>query len=164
MAGPDGRLTILAEGYHSHLDLLQAAVLRVKLRHVGRWLEQRRANAALYDELLAETGVVTPSVPQGRTHSYRDYVVRVEARDAVRASLADAGIESALLYVPPLHLQPVYESLGYPPGSLPVTEATADDLLCLPVYPELSDSAVRRVAAELRRAAERARSTEGATT
>jgi dTDP-4-amino-4,6-dideoxygalactose transaminase len=164
MAGPDGRLTILAEGYHSHLDLLQAAVLRVKLRHVGRWIQQRRAHAALYDDLLAETAVVTPSVPQGSTHSYRNYAVRLESRDAVRAALADAGIESALLYVPPLHLQPVYVGLGYPRGSLPVTEATGEDLLCLPVYPELSESAVRRVAAELRRAAERARSTEGAST
>jgi dTDP-4-amino-4,6-dideoxygalactose transaminase len=164
MAGPDGRLTILAEGYHTHLDLLQAAVLRVKLRHIGAWVGQRRANAALYDELLAGTAVITPAVPRGRTHVYRNYVVRTRERDAVRAQLARAGIETALLYVPPLHRQPVYESLGYEPGSLPVTEATADELLCLPVYPELSEDAIRRVAGELLRATERPRSTEGATT
>ncbi len=164
MAGPDGRLTILAEGYHTHLDLLQAAVLRVKLRHIGTWIEQRRANAALYDELLAGTAVITPEVARGRTHVYRNYVVRVPERDAVRAELARAGIETALLYVPPLHRQPVYESLGYEPGSLAVTEATADELLCLPVYPELSESAVRRVAGGLRQAIEPSRSTEGATT
>ena len=153
MAGPDGRLTLLAEGYHTHLDLLQAAVLRVKLRHVGRWIMERRANAALYDELLADAPVVTPSVPEGRTHVYRNYVVRVQERDAVRAELARAGIETALLYVPPLHRQPVYEHLGYADGSLPVTEAAAADLLCLPVYPELPETAVGRVAGELRRAA-----------
>ena len=164
MAGPDGRLTILAEGYHTHLDLLQAAVLRVKLGHVGTWIEQRRANAALYDELLAGTAVITPAVPRGRTHVYRDYVVRAPERDAVRAELARAGVETALLYVPPLHRQPVYEGLGYERGSLPATEATADELLCLPVYPELTGGAVRRVAGELRRATERPRSTEGAIT
>jgi dTDP-4-amino-4,6-dideoxygalactose transaminase len=164
MTGPDGRLTILAEGYHTHLDLLQAAVLRVKLRHVEQWIEQRRAHAALYDELLVDSAVVTPAVPHGRTHVYRSYVVRVQARDAVRAELGRAGIETALLYVPPLHRQPVYEGLGYAAGSLPVTEATAGDLLCLPVYPELSEGAVRRVAGELRRAAERPRSSEGEAT
>jgi dTDP-4-amino-4,6-dideoxygalactose transaminase len=163
MAGPDGLLTILAEGYHTHLDVLQAAVLRVKLRHVGGWIARRRANAALYDELLAETAVTRPAVPSGRTHVYRNYVVRSTERDAVRAELARAGIETALLYIPPLHRQPVYESLGYEPGSLPATEAAAAELLCLPVYPELSDSDIRRVARELRHATERPRSTEGAT-
>jgi len=159
MAGPDGRLTILAEGYHTHLDLLQAAVLRVKLRHVDGWIAQRRTNAALYDRLLAGTPVVTPLVPQGRTHVYRNYVVRVGERDAVRDALALRGIETALLYIPPLHLQPVYTELGYLAGSLPVTEASAHDLLCLPVYPELAADAVERVAGELRRAS----SSEGAT-
>jgi dTDP-4-amino-4,6-dideoxygalactose transaminase len=159
--GPDGRLAILAEGYHTHLDLLQAAVLRVKLRHAEEWITERRAHAAQYDQLLAETAVATPSVPPGRTHVYRNYVVRVHERDAVRTKLARGGIETALLYVPPLHLQPVYDRLGYGPGSLPATEAAAEELLCLPVYPELSESAVRRVAGELRRAAERPRSTEG---
>jgi dTDP-4-amino-4,6-dideoxygalactose transaminase len=163
MAGPDGRLTLLAEGYHTHLDLLQAAVLRVKLRHVGTWIEQRRANAALYGELLAGTPVITPAVPSGRTHVYRNYVVRLPERDSARAELTRAGIETALLYIPPLHLQPVYEGLGYGPGSLPATEATANDLLCLAVYPELSADAVRRVAAELGKAAQRRRSSEGAT-
>jgi len=163
MAGPDGRFAILAEGYHTHLDLLQAAVLRVKLGHVEEWITERRAHAAQYDELLADTPVVTPSVPPGWTHVYRSYVVRVRERDAVRAELARAGIETALLYVPPLHLQPVYDRLGYRPGSLPATEAAAEELLCLPVYPELSESAVRRVAGELRQAAERPRSTEGLT-
>jgi dTDP-4-amino-4,6-dideoxygalactose transaminase len=153
MAGPDGRITILAEGYHTHLDLLQAAVLRIKLRHVEKWIEQRRANAALYDELLADVPVATPCMPAGRTHVYRNYVVRLRDRDAVRESLRRAGIETALLYVPPLHLQPVYESLGYASGSLPVTERSATELLCLPVFPELGEDAVRRVAAEVRRAA-----------
>jgi dTDP-4-amino-4,6-dideoxygalactose transaminase len=163
MAGPDGRLTLLAEGYHTHLDLLQAAVLRVKLRHVAGWIERRRANAARYDELLAGTAVVTPGVPSGRTHVYRNYVVRSPERDALRAELAACAIETALLYVPSLHRQPIYEELGYGAGSLPNTEAAEAELLCLPVYPELSDTDLRRVADELRTASERPRSTEGAT-
>jgi dTDP-4-amino-4,6-dideoxygalactose transaminase len=163
MAGPDGRLTILAEGYHSHLDVMQAAVLRVKLRHVAKWIEQRRANAALYDELLAGAAVVTPAVPDGRTHVYRNYVVRCSDRDAVRAELARHDIETALLYVPSLHRQPIYEALNYGPGSLPATEAAELELLCLPVFPELAERDLRRVAGELRRASERTRSTEGVT-
>jgi dTDP-4-amino-4,6-dideoxygalactose transaminase len=150
MTGPDGRLTLLAEGYHTHLDLLQAAVLRVKLRHVSRWIEQRQSNAALYDELLSGAAVVTPSVPTGRTHVYRNYVVRIQERDAVREALRREGIETALLYVPPLHLQPVYESLGYGHGSLPVTERAAAELVCLPVFPELPEHSVRTVAENVR--------------
>jgi len=96
-------------------------------------------------------------------HVYRNYVVRSPERDAVRAELAARGVETALLYVPSLHRQPIYEALGYAPGSLPNTEAAEEELLCLPVYPELSDSNLRRVAGELRRASERPRSTEGAT-
>jgi dTDP-4-amino-4,6-dideoxygalactose transaminase len=164
MAGPDGRLTIVAEGYHTHLDLLQAAVLRVKLRFVGSWIARRRQNAGLYDRLLGESPVTTPLVPPGRTHVYRNYVVRVPRRDAVRADLAGHGVETALLYVPPLHLQPVYRDLGYGPGSLPVTERAAEELLCLPVYPELSSTALERVAAELLTAVERARVKEGVST
>jgi dTDP-4-amino-4,6-dideoxygalactose transaminase len=164
MAGPDGRLTILAEGYHTHLDLLQAAVLRVKLRFAQGWVQRRRANAARYNQLLGESAITTPSVPQDRTHAYRNYVVRVPRRDVVRADLERHGIETALLYVPPLHLQPVYGDLGYGPGSLPVTERAAEELLCLPVYPELSSTALDRVGSELLSAVERACPKEGVAT
>jgi dTDP-4-amino-4,6-dideoxygalactose transaminase len=155
MQGPDGRLTLVAEGYHSHLDLLQAAVLRVKLQHVDGWIEARQARARLYDELLAGSAVRTPSVPDGRTHVYRSYVVRLPGeRERVRARLAERGIETLLLYVPPLHLQPIYRSLGLGPGSFPVAESLADDLLCLPLYPELPEESVRTVADELLAAVE----------
>jgi dTDP-4-amino-4,6-dideoxygalactose transaminase len=163
MAGPDGRLTLLAEGYHTHLDLLQAAVLRVKLRHVMKWIEQRQAIAARYDELLSGAALVTPSVPGDRTHVYRNYVVRVHERDTARDALRREGIETALLYVPPLHLQPVYESLGYERGSLPATERAAAELLCLPVFPELPEESVRTVAETLRRAVNGSRASRPAT-
>ena len=108
MARLDGRFLFMTEGYHSHLDLLQAAVLRVKLRYVDGWIAARRSRAALYDRLLAGSAVITPSVPAGRTHSYRNYVVRVPRRDRVRAALARSGIDTSLCYIPPLHLQPIY--------------------------------------------------------
>jgi dTDP-4-amino-4,6-dideoxygalactose transaminase len=152
MAGPDGRLRLEAEGYHSHLDLLQAAVLRVKLRHLPAAARRRRELAALYDERLAGSPVVTPRVPAAVVHAYRNYVVRVPRRDAVRAALARRGIETALLYVPPLHHQPVYR--GRAAGSFPNADRLAQELLCLPMYPELADDDARRVALELRRAVE----------
>lgn len=150
MAGPDGRLTLVVEGYHSHLDLLQAAVLRVKLRQVDEWIDRRRSRAAIYDELLAGSDAISPHVPHGFEHVYRSYVVRVPRRDRVRNALAAEGIDTALLYLPPLHLQPVYRSHGFGSGSYPVTERLADELLCLPLYPEMTDEDVCRVATTLR--------------
>jgi dTDP-4-amino-4,6-dideoxygalactose transaminase len=164
MADPDGRLTILEEGYHTHLDLLQAAILRVKLRHVDQWIERRRSRAALYGASFEGTDVAIPTTPPGRTHVYRNYVVRLQNRDSTRAKLASEGIETALLYVPPLHLQPVYDDLGYRLGSLPVTERVAAELLCLPVFPELPDEAVRRTAGVIRNTVKRPDTTTGETT
>lgn len=163
MADSDGRLTILEQGYHTHLDLLQAAILRVKLHHVDTWIEQRRSRAALYEALFAGVDVTTPRTPAGKTHVFRNYVVRLKDRDFARARLASEGIETALLYVPPLHLQPVYVSLGYRRGSLPITEQVAEDLLCLPVYPELSDEAVRRIAGVVRNSVTQPDTTTGET-
>ena len=149
MAGPDGRIALVAEGYHSHLDLLQAAVLRLKLRHLDRWIAARQARARLYDELFAGSAIVTPFVPAGVGHVYRPYVVRVQRRDYVRSYLAARGIATGLHYVPPLHLQPIYRDRGLGRGTFPVAEQLAEELLCLPLYPELPEEAVRRVAAEL---------------
>jgi aminotransferase EvaB len=88
-------------------------------------------------------------VPSDVTHAFRNYVVRVRSRDEVRSTLAAQGIATALLYTPPLHLQPVYAHFGYGPGAFPVAERLAGDLLCLPIYPELTDDDARRVAREL---------------
>jgi len=152
MAGPDGRLSLLVEGYHSHLDLLQAAILRVKLRHVDNWITARQNRAELYSLLLAGTDAVVPYVPPDRTHVFRNYVIRVRHRDQVRRALADRRIDTALLYLPPLHLQPVYCAYGRSAGSYPITERLADELLCLPLYPELQEKEVHHIAREVRSA------------
>lgn len=157
MAGKDGKIRLEVEGFHVHLDVLQAAVLHAKLPHVSTWVSRRQELAARYARLLQGVDVVLPSVPPGFTHVYRSFVVGVEHRDKIRRRLKDRGIDASLLYVPPLHLQPVYSYMGHRRGDFPVVESLAKKLLCLPLYPEMSDDAVNLVAAELRSAVEACR-------
>jgi dTDP-4-amino-4,6-dideoxygalactose transaminase len=140
----------VAEGLHSHLDTLQAAVLRVKLKKLGEWITLRRENAYRYNDLLDGLEVMTPFEQEGVEHVYRVYVVRVRDRDRVRQELAMKGIATGLHYVPPLHLQPAYRRLGHKRGDFPVTEQVADELLCLPVFPELSKQQIEEVVEALR--------------
>jgi dTDP-4-amino-4,6-dideoxygalactose transaminase len=142
-------------GYQERLDELQAAILRVKLRYLDRWNEERRRLAALYNQLLADTEVLLPKEqPYGR-HVYHLYVIRVRRRDAVKARLAEAGIETQIHYPTPAHLQPAYADLGYGKGSFPITERYSGEILSLPLYPELKEEEVREIARELKRALER---------
>lgn len=145
----------VVEGLHTHLDSLQAAVLRVKLRKLDGWLQRRRENANRYDNLLQGQRVITPRVQEGVEHAYRVYVVRIQSRDLVRQELAMRGIATGIHYVPPLHLQPVYHPLGYARGTFPVTERVASELLCLPVFPELVPKEVEHVARSLKDSIER---------
>jgi dTDP-4-amino-4,6-dideoxygalactose transaminase len=157
MAGKDGKIRLEVEGFHVHLDVLQAAVLHAKLPHVSAWVSRRQELATRYGRLLRGAEVALPSVPQGFTHVYRSFVVQVEHRDKIRRRLQDRGIDTSLLYVPPLHLQPAYRYMGHRRGDFPVVESLASKLLCLPLYPEMSDAAVHLVAAELRSAIEACR-------
>ncbi len=135
------------QGWNSRLDEIQAAVLRVKLRHLDRWKEARQAHAARYNALLGRLpGVVTPHVPAGAEHVYHQYTIRVPQRDRVKAFLASRGIASAVYYPVPLHLQPLYAELGYQRGSLPEAERAAGEVLSLPIYPELTAAQIERVA------------------
>jgi dTDP-4-amino-4,6-dideoxygalactose transaminase len=149
MADKDGRIHVEVEGYHVHLDVLQAAILRVKLPHVPAWVSRRQEIAASYAQLLSGGTVELPFVPQGFTHVFRSFVVRVPHRDEVYRRLAARGIETSLLYTPPLHLQTAYRRLGRRVGDFPVVESLANSLLCLPMYPELPDESVQFVASEL---------------
>jgi dTDP-4-amino-4,6-dideoxygalactose transaminase len=143
------------QGWNSRLDELQAAILRVKLPHLDRWNALRATKASRYDEALCDIeGVTRPTVTPGRTHVFHQYTIRIPARDAVQAELARAGVQTAVHYPIPLHLQPMYRSLGYRAGDLPVAEQAAQEVLSLPIYPELEDSQIERVAGVLRQAVE----------
>jgi dTDP-4-amino-4,6-dideoxygalactose transaminase len=137
-------------GYNSRLDEIQAALLRVKRPYLDGWNEQRRRHAALYDELLAGLDVVTPFVPEGCAHVYHQYAIRTPRRDELRAWLQEREIDSAIYYPLPLHLQEIYRDLGQGPGSLPVTEQVAQEIVSLPVGPEVGEEGVRQVAGAIR--------------
>jgi dTDP-4-amino-4,6-dideoxygalactose transaminase len=137
-------------GYNSRLDELQAAVLRVKLRRLGEWNARRRQIAAGYDRLLAGLPLRLPSEAPGAFHVYQEYTVRTHQREALQAFLLDRGVETAVYYPLPLHLQQLYLDLGLGPGSFPEAERAAAEVLSLPIYPELTDEQVEEVAAAVR--------------
>jgi dTDP-4-amino-4,6-dideoxygalactose transaminase len=127
-------------GGNYRLDALQAAVLRVKLPHLDDWLKQRRALAAAYSERLARVpGVQVPLTRPGTEPAWAHYVIRVpaEKRDPLAAFLAEKGVETAIYYPTPLHLQPVFAALGHRESDFPVAERAAREVLALPLYPEL---------------------------
>jgi dTDP-4-amino-4,6-dideoxygalactose transaminase len=133
-------------GFGERLDALQAAILRVKLRHLERWTELRREHARRYAELLAGTTVAKPEEASGRRHVYHLYVVRSPRRDALLAHLREQGIGAGVHYPIPLHRQRAYLAQGYSDVVLPETERAAAEVLSLPMYPELTDSQLRAVA------------------
>lgn len=138
------------QGWNSRLDELQAAILRVKLGHLDEWSGTRRSRAAYYDRLLQGIpGVERPKTAQNREHVFHQYTVRVARRDAVSKELAERGIPSTVYYPVPIHLQPIYDSLGYKQGDLPETERASHEVLSLPVYPELTDLQIESVVASL---------------
>ena len=131
---------------HNHrLDTLQAAVLRIKLKHLDNWNEMRRANVALFNRLLEGSGVVTPRTPEDTLPVWHLYVIRAANRAGLQAHLAEQGIGTGLHYPLPLHLQPFYANLGYQKGDFPVTEAYADDILSLPMFAELTPEQIEYV-------------------
>jgi dTDP-4-amino-4,6-dideoxygalactose transaminase len=140
-------------GTNSRLDSLQAAVLRVKLRHLDAWQAERLERVRAYDAALAGTpGLVTPREREGARSAWHLYTVRLERRDAVRAHLASRGIATAVHYPRPIHLQPAMASAGGRVGDLPVSERLSNEVLSLPLYPELPLPTIERIAAEVRRA------------
>jgi dTDP-4-amino-4,6-dideoxygalactose transaminase len=138
-------------GFNSRLDEIQAALLRVKLRHLDDWQAGRRQVAARYDELLGEVnGVRVPRVRPEVTHVYHQYTVRVPRRDDLQAFLKRCGIGTMIYYPLPLHRQGLYQDLGYAEGSLPVSEGAGREVLSLPMYPELTEEQIQRVAGAIR--------------
>jgi dTDP-4-amino-4,6-dideoxygalactose transaminase len=144
-------------GFNSRLDTLQAVVLRAKLARLDAWNEDRRRAAKHYAELL--TGlpdVVLPVTLEGNDHVWHVYAVRVPARDAVLASLHEAGIDAGVHYPVPIHLQGAFRHLGHSPGDFPEAERAADEMISLPIFPGILPAQQERVAAALEAARKRA--------
>lgn len=138
------------QGWNSRLDEIQAAVLRVKLRHLDNWVVARRKNANLYTQLLkAAPGVVTPVEAPWAEHVYHQYTIRVIDRDRVQSALTEQNIGSTVYYPTPMHLQPVFANLNYIEGDLPQAEKAAKEVLSLPIYAELSSQQIHRVIAAI---------------
>jgi len=155
--GSNGQYRHSLIGYNSRLDALQASVLRVKLRYLDEWSEKRRENAEYYNELFRQAGlasensgcqaldlsehpIIVPEVLKGRRHIYHQYTIRVrrDKRDALQSFLKEKGVGTAIYYPIPLHLQECFRYLGYKEGDFPVAERVSNEVLSLPVYPELT--------------------------
>ena len=134
-------------GFNYRMDGIQAAVLNVKLRHLDHWNSRRREHAHAYDALLAACPGLRLTRQRGDSESvYHLYVVRSDRRDALRAYLAEQGIDTGLHYPVPIHRQPAYAELGYAAGDFPITEESCATLLSLPMYAELAPRQVAYVA------------------
>ena len=149
-------------GWNGRMDAIQAAVLRVKLAHIEDWNQSRRQHAATYDQLFADSGLTSSRTsdqisnqsnapvrllarsPQAK-HVFHQYVIRAQRRDELRKFLADRKIGSEIYYPLPLHLQPVFSYLGLKAGDLPVAEQAAQEVLALPMFPELTEAEIRSV-------------------
>jgi dTDP-4-amino-4,6-dideoxygalactose transaminase len=140
-------------GYNARLDEIQAAILRIKLKRLEQWNARRRELARMYDERLQNTGVIAPEIPSDiRRHVFYTYTIRVPGgrRDDLRKYLGERGIGTQIHYPVPIHLQQSAEFLGYRKGDMPITERVASEVLSLPMYPELADEQLDRVADSVR--------------
>lgn len=140
-------------GYNSRLDELQAAVIRIFLRHVHDWNDGRRAAAEAYEAAGLGEHMTLPRARDGARHVYHLYMARHPERDAVKSALGAAGVSSAVYYGIPMHLQPVFAHLGYSEGDLPVAEEAARTALALPMHPFLTADQAARVVQALAAAA-----------
>ena len=139
------------EGYNGRLDAIQAAFLRVKLRHLDDWNAGRRAAAARYADLFSKMpGVTVPFEPETSRAIYHLYVIRTRDRDGLAEHLKSQGVFTGLHYPVPLHLQKCYREWGYGAGSFPVTERVAAEILSLPMFPGLTSEQQVRVADTIR--------------
>jgi len=140
-------------GMNSRLDALQAAILRVKLRHLEHWAERRRSNAERYRELFhefrLETKIRPPITPPSYAHVYNQFTIRVRERDGLREHLQSRGIPTEVYYPKPLHLQKAFAYLGHKQGDFPESEAAGLEVLSLPIFPELTEEQQRSVVAAI---------------
>jgi dTDP-4-amino-4,6-dideoxygalactose transaminase len=137
-------------GINSRMDSIQAAILRVRLRHIETWTEERREAARRYGLLFAERGledaITAPIEIEGNRHTYHQYVVKAQNRDELHKYLAGRGVTTRVYYPLPLHLQPCFSYLGYKKGDFPISERLCGEVLALPMFPELTAEEQERVA------------------
>ena len=144
--GAERKYQHVLKGYNYRMDGLQGAVLRVKLRHLDEWTEARRRAAAAYDHFFAEAGVRTPQTMPYARHAYHIYAIRSPDRQAWQDTLKAKGIQTGIHYPVPVHLLPAYADLRYRRGQFPHAEQAADEVLSLPIFPELTTAQCEVVA------------------
>jgi dTDP-4-amino-4,6-dideoxygalactose transaminase len=144
--GAEKKYQHVLKGYNFRLEGIQGAVLRVKLKYLEKWTEGRRAAAARYDQLLSGTGIPTPFAHAHNRHVYHIYAVRTPARAAWQEQLNAAGVQSGIHYPIPVHLLPAYADLGYQAGQFPHSEKAANEVLSLPMFPEITAAQTQAVA------------------
>jgi dTDP-4-amino-4,6-dideoxygalactose transaminase len=144
--GEERRYEHAVKGFNYRMDGIQGAILRVKLKYLEAWTEARRDRARRYRAALAGTMVRMPEERPNVRHVYHVLAVRVPDRDAWRARLTAAGIQTGVHYPIPVHLQPAHHDLGYAAGDFPVSEAVAAEVMSLPIFPELTDDQIEAVA------------------
>ena len=148
--GRHEKYTHKVEGYNYRLDAIQAAVLNVKLAHLDEWTEKRRSRARRYNEAFAGGPVRPVGEVEGRTCVYHLYVIRTRDPEKLGSALGEKGIATGIHYPIPLHLQEAYKHLGLGKGAFPVAEKAAEEILSLPMYPELTDEMVDEVVAAVK--------------
>jgi dTDP-4-amino-4,6-dideoxygalactose transaminase len=148
--GQTERYTHTLKGFNYRMDGVQGAVLGVKLKYLDRWTDARGRRAEAYATALKGSAAVLPGVRPGVRHVFHCFVVRLQQRDAWRAHLDEAGVQTGVHYPIPIHLQPVFRGLGYAPGAFPVSERAAAEVLSLPMFPELTVAQIDTVAGLIR--------------
>jgi len=148
--GQESKYIHLIKGYCNRLHAMQAAILSVKLKRLDEWNQRRRENALIYDQLLEDTGIIPPYVDDKVKHVYHLYVIRIKNRDTLRTALKSKGIATGIHYPIPLHLQPAYAYLGHKPGDFPITERVANEILSLPMFPELTPEQIEYIVKQIK--------------
>jgi dTDP-4-amino-4,6-dideoxygalactose transaminase len=144
------------EGYNGRLDAIQCGILRVKLKHLSDWNEKRRQNASLYTQFLTRNpehvtcNILTPYEPSWTKPVYHLYIIRSQKRDELQKFLSENGINTALHYPIPLHLQNAYKNFNLANGNYPITENVSNEILSLPMFPELTEQQVKYVAEKIK--------------
>ena len=136
----------ILQGGNSRLDEVQAAILRIKLKYLDRWNEQRREKALIYKKELEGSGVVCPTEKEDCSHVYHLFVIRTKRRDGLQSFLKGKGVDTLIHYPIPIHLQKAYKALGYQRGDFPITENCSREILSLPFFPELIEERMGEVA------------------